>query len=199
MRLALWGAVLVGLLPAFGVAGLEGLVTHVRDGDTIELESRTVRLQGIDAPESDQPHGAVASRALEAKIGGRRVRIETHGRGNYGRIIGTVHLRNTNINAWLVRAGHAWVYEKYNDDPRLPRLERRAREADRGLWAASDPVPPWQWRHGASRGSSSGERDRDCSDFDTQAVAQKFFEANQPGDPHSLDGDGDGAACEGLP
>ncbi|MFP4393439.1 MAG: excalibur calcium-binding domain-containing protein [Desulfohalobiaceae bacterium] len=36
-------------------------------------------------------------------------------------------------------------------------------------------------------------------DFDTQAEAQSFFEKHQPGDPHRLDGDGDGVACEGLP
>lgn len=42
--------------------------------------------------------------------------------------------------------------------------------------------------------------DRDCSDFANQAQAQRFFEAHHPGrDPHSLDGDGDGKACEELP
>ena len=48
------------------------------------------------------------------------------------------------------------------------------------------PVPP-------------GE-DVDCSDFDTQPEAQAFFEANDPeNDPHQLDADGDGIACESLP
>lgn len=41
--------------------------------------------------------------------------------------------------------------------------------------------------------------DRDCSDFDTQRQAQRFFERHQPGYPHNLDGDGDGKACEDLP
>jgi micrococcal nuclease len=41
--------------------------------------------------------------------------------------------------------------------------------------------------------------DRDCSDFDTQPEAQRFFERAGPGDPHRLDGDGDGVACESLP
>lgn len=41
--------------------------------------------------------------------------------------------------------------------------------------------------------------DRDCADFSSQKQAQEFFEANQPGDPHRLDGDGDGRACEDLP
>ena len=43
--------------------------------------------------------------------------------------------------------------------------------------------------------------DRDCSDFSTQAAAQSFFlSAGGPySDPHSLDSDGDGIACESLP
>lgn len=38
--------------------------------------------------------------------------------------------------------------------------------------------------------------DRDCADFRTQAEAQAFFRAAGPGDPHRLDRDGDGLACE---
>jgi len=40
---------------------------------------------------------------------------------------------------------------------------------------------------------------RGCSDFDTQAEAQRFYERHQPGDPHRLDGNRNGEACEGLP
>jgi endonuclease YncB( thermonuclease family) len=39
-------------------------------------------------------------------------------------------------------------------------------------------------------------RDYDCSDFSSQAQAQKFLLA---GDPYGLDSDGDGVACESLP
>jgi hypothetical protein len=38
--------------------------------------------------------------------------------------------------------------------------------------------------------------DRDCSDFRTRDEAQAFFRAAGPGDPHRLDRDGDGRACE---
>jgi hypothetical protein len=41
--------------------------------------------------------------------------------------------------------------------------------------------------------------DRDCPDFSTQPEAQAFFEAAGPGDPHQLDADNDGIACEDLP
>jgi hypothetical protein len=43
--------------------------------------------------------------------------------------------------------------------------------------------------------------DRDCPDFATQEEAQEFFiAAGGPGrDPHRLDADKDGVACEKLP
>ena len=44
-------------------------------------------------------------------------------------------------------------------------------------------------------------RDMDCGDFDSHSEAQAFFyEYGGPeSDPHRLDGDGDGSACESLP
>lgn len=41
-------------------------------------------------------------------------------------------------------------------------------------------------------------RDKDCSDFPTQKAAQKFFKKHggPSRDPHRLDADHDGIACE---
>jgi endonuclease YncB( thermonuclease family) len=49
--------------------------------------------------------------------------------------------------------------------------------------------------------SLSQAADRDCSDFSTQAAAQEFFlaEGGPSSDPHRLDADGDGIACESNP
>ena len=41
-------------------------------------------------------------------------------------------------------------------------------------------------------------QDKDCADFQTQAEAQAVYNQD-PRDPHNLDGDGDGIACEALP
>ena len=48
---------------------------------------------------------------------------------------------------------------------------------------------------------STGGTDKDCTDFSTHAQAQAFFMANggPSSDPHNLDRDGDGQACETLP
>lgn len=54
-----------------------------------------------------------------------------------------------------------------------------------------------------SSGSSSGYSggDKDCGDFATHTEAQAFFiaQGGPSSDPHRLDGDNDGSACETLP
>lgn len=49
--------------------------------------------------------------------------------------------------------------------------------------------------------TESKAADRDCSDFSSQAAAQEFFiaEGGPSSDPHRLDADGDGIACESNP
>lgn len=42
-----------------------------------------------------------------------------------------------------------------------------------------------------------GVADKDCKDFDSRAEAQDFLE-DADGDPHRVDGDDDGIACERL-
>jgi hypothetical protein len=48
--------------------------------------------------------------------------------------------------------------------------------------------------------SVANARDRDCDDFKNQRRAQRFFKRHHPKrDPHRLDADNDGIACESNP
>ncbi|PSQ95699.1 MAG: nuclease [Bacteroidetes bacterium SW_9_63_38] len=217
--------VLVGVLVASALFSLpsraqsgdsfSGVVARVVDGDTYEVRSSTgntvtVRLFGMDAPESDQPYGDKATKAARRYLSDERVRVLVREEGAYGRTIARLHIQGRSLAELLVRDGLAWHSDRYApDETELRRLERQARNADRGLWAESDPIPPWDWRDGERHSSSSttapGELpyapngpDRDCGDFRSQEQAQRFYEAAGPGDPHRLDGDGDGRACETL-
>jgi endonuclease YncB( thermonuclease family) len=54
----------------------------------------------------------------------------------------------------------------------------------------------------ASAGATTASvSDRDCSDFANQAAAQRFYvtDGGPRRDPHRLDADGDGTACDSLP
>jgi endonuclease YncB( thermonuclease family) len=52
------------------------------------------------------------------------------------------------VNAYMVEAGWAWVYEKYAKEQleKLKQLESEAQQAKRGIWAQENPVAPWDWR-----------------------------------------------------
>ena len=50
------------------------------------------------------------------------------------------------VNAQMIEDGWAWHYKKYNDERRLASLEEEARAEKRGLWADSNPLPPWEFR-----------------------------------------------------
>lgn len=145
-------------------AALGAVVVSVPDGDTLTVRLNgalvRVRLEGVDCPEKNQPHGLAArwfvrKRALTASAQGRlhprRVTLELHGRDRNGRRIGRVSVDGRDVGVDLLRAGFAWHYRRYNCDPALARLEAAARRARRGLWADKKPIPPWQWRRGVRR------------------------------------------------
>jgi hypothetical protein len=118
--------------------------------------------------------------------------------GRYGRSVARIRVQGGSLGQMLVRDGMGWHYDQYAPNAtELARLERQARNANRGLRSQASPTPPWEWRDGNSTSETSSQ-DRDCSDFSSHTAAQSFFERHQPGGPHGLDGDGDGIACESL-
>jgi endonuclease YncB( thermonuclease family) len=91
---------------------LLGRVVGVHDGDTLTLltpERRQVRvrLHGIDAPESRQPHGTRAQQELSALAFRQAVRVVVADTDRYGRTVGRVWAGAVDVNAELVRRGAA--------------------------------------------------------------------------------------------
>lgn len=128
-----------------------GKVVGVKDGDTIEVlhgnQAVTIRLTGIDAPEKGQAFGQAAKRLTSDLCFGKIVTVKAAGIDKYGRTLAQVILPDgRNVEEELVRLGFAWHFKKYSSDAHLAALETEAREAQRGLWADSNPVPPWEWR-----------------------------------------------------
>lgn len=198
-------------------------VISTGDGDTLRINQQgqavTVRLACVDSAESDQPSGkAAADRLRQLLPAGQVVEIRPVDTDRYGRTVAEVYVAGQSINLQLVQEGMAVVYTEYLDgcpDSReqLLSAEQAARSARLGFWAQENPVMPWDWRHGGSSSTapssnaspapqpstrSSTGGDLDCSDFRTQAEAQQVLSADRS-DPHRLDGDGNGIACERLP
>lgn len=164
-QLAVWAFIAIsGLLgschrlPDAGVPA--GRVVRILDGDTIEVllggRAARVRLYGVDCPEAGQPYAAAARRFTGELCFGRRVTLRSFGSDRYGRLLAEVILPDGRIlNHELLRAGLAWWYREYAPHQSgLAALEAGAREARRGLWAESRPLPPWEFRRaGRSRGA----------------------------------------------
>ena len=72
------------------------------------------------------------------------MREETHDR--YQRMVARVECEGIDANAEQVRAGMAWVFDRYVTDRALYAVQADAEEARRGQWGDAAPVPPWEWR-----------------------------------------------------
>jgi micrococcal nuclease len=131
---------------------LVGSVVGISDGDTLTLldESKVqhkIRLAAIDAPEKAQAFGNRSKQALSDLCYDKAASIKVVDTDRYGRTVGEVTCAGTNANEAMVKSGMAWVYRKYAKGyPGLYKLEDEAKAAKRGLWADSNPVPPWEWR-----------------------------------------------------
>ena len=139
------------------------VVVGITDGDTLtarcdsaadaSTQTIKVRLAQVDAPEHHQPSCARSREHLAALCFKQRAEVRpiTAGGGSdrYGRVVAHVSCNGVDANTEQVRAGMAWVFDRYVTDQRLYTLQEEARAAHRGLWADAQPVAPWEWRRAA--------------------------------------------------
>jgi len=131
------------------------LVASVHDGDTLKLsDGRTIRLEGIDAPELSQPYGVEARNLLAKLTRRKKVRFEMRGKDRYGRTVAEIYVGKRSVNKSMVARGAAWWFRSFAPtNNQLRRLENSARTKKIGLWHAPDAIAPWQWRKMAERRS----------------------------------------------
>lgn len=136
---------------------LIGTVVGLADGDTVTVldASRTqyrIRLAGIDAPEKKQNFGSRSRQSLSELIFQKPVRVEYTKTDRYGRIIGEVLVNNIDASLEQIKRGMAWHYKAYEreqspvDRALYAQSETDARQAGRGLWQDTSPIPPWKFR-----------------------------------------------------
>ncbi len=126
----------------------------VVDGDTLIIGNAKIRLNAIDAPETDQlcldrsnklfSCGVVARDRLSARIGSASVSCETEGTDRYGRFLAVCFLGGDDLNRWMVSQGLALAYIQYSN--RYQAIEQIAKRDRKGLWAGAF-IAPWDWRH----------------------------------------------------
>jgi micrococcal nuclease len=188
----------------------------------------TVRLLGVDTPETTlsrvsadefagipdttagRDHlfnwGERATTFAENELEGTQVQMvfdpDSDRRGYFGRLLVYLYVDGENFNERLLGEGYARMYDsQFSLREEFAALEQEAQATDVGLWDFQDSdtesdtdsessdveVPPLP-----------SDGDYNCGDFETQEQAQYVLE-NESGDPHGLDADGNGVACESLP
>nr|WP_225169086.1 thermonuclease family protein [Ensifer sp. IC4062] len=133
-------------------AELQGVAT-ASDGDSLRLNGRRIRLEGIDAPEIGQTCrrgeatwdcGGEARERLKMLISGLATACRLHGHDRYGRDLGVCAAGQRDLGREMVLSGYAVSYGRYQNE------EDVAREGRVGLWSG-DFVRPQAWRQSNGR------------------------------------------------
>lgn len=176
-------------------------------------------------PKGEQ--AAAFTKQLLEKADRITLQYDVEKRDKYNRVLAYVFADGVNVQEELLEKGLArvgYVYKSRRHLDAFREAEKFAREKGIGIWecdgyVADDGYKPEKWCKEDEK--SAGETmytvvrdgktyifpfdpkgpDRDCTDFNSQEEAQAFFEAagGPAKDPHRLDPDRDGIACESLP
>jgi endonuclease YncB( thermonuclease family) len=150
-----WVLAVVWIAAGVALAGENSMTAKcvkVLDGDTLIIECeksrRTVNIEGIDAPELDQPWGKQVRSFVRDYLRGEDLEIEIlEETGDTVRARVTVN--GVDLSEMLVGRGLAWVSDG-STDAELVGLSDKARGLPCGLWMDPNPQPPWEFRETAS-------------------------------------------------
>ncbi len=141
-------------------------IVRVIDGDSVKVrlpsgEERSVRMYGIDAPETAQRRGDSSTRQLQKILSsGRDWRLHVLDEDHYQRLVGLIYREDAesayrnhdgtgilSANHEMVRTGWAHWYEEYGDKiGEFQNLERYAKKERLGVWQDDDILYPWDFR-----------------------------------------------------
>lgn len=204
-------------------------VAAVIDGDTIQVlidgKKETLRLIGIDTPETVDPRkpvqcfGKEASAKAKSLLSGKSVKLEADPiqgeRDKYQRLLRYVFLEDgTNFNRLMISEGYAHEYTystPYKYQAEFKQAQKEAEAAKKGLWAdnacstTTTPQPTTNvsssGNTGASSGLSGGGGGFTCAGKTLCGQMTSCAEANfylHTCGLSRLDGDKDGVPCETI-
>lgn len=107
-------AFLLTLLPTVALADITG-PARVIDGNTIEVAGQRIQLQGVAAPEWNQPGGEDAKVALHRLTTNKRITCYDTGERLHGRVVAICYLPDSrDIGEVLIRRGYARDCPRYS-------------------------------------------------------------------------------------
>lgn len=127
--------------------GVETIIVRVVDGDTVKTETETIRLIGIDTPETVHPtkpvqcYGPESSAYVKNRLPpGTPVRLESglEERDRFQRLLAYINLNSEDLNLTLIEEGYARAETRF-PHPRMTAYvaaESVAKQNNVGRWSA---------------------------------------------------------------
>ena len=92
---------------------ISGTITHVRDGDTIEIDGIAIRLAALNCPENDTQKGKYATKVAK-QFAGLQALCELTGAKTYDRLVGYCKIKGTDFGRYMMNNSSCKVWEKYD-------------------------------------------------------------------------------------
>ena len=180
---------------------ITGKVTRIIDGDTIKVDTHTIRFSLVDTPEYGKPGFAEAREYIEeiCPVGSAVLVDEDDGQsqGSYGRILAEVHCNGKNLNEVILEAGHAKISSYYCSKSEF----LQSSWAQKHGCVVAISKPPQTNMPAQTEKISCDESYPDVCippyppDLNCADISYTDFKVVAP-DPHRFDGDKDGIGCE---
>ena len=128
---------------------------RAKDGDSMMVGVKEVRLFGVDAPElsqscqrdgQDWACGAAAKDLLDSLVRGKTVYCTAAGTDQFDRVLARCAAGTTDLNRAMVANGYAVAFRRYSSD--FVSAEDSAKANKRGIWSSKFTMPS-DYRHGA--------------------------------------------------
>ena len=95
------------------VSVLRGKITHIRDGDTFEVNGMPVRISALDCPENSTSSGQKATR-FTRKFKGKQAVCELTGAKSYDRVVGYCSIEGKDFAQIMVDNKFCKFWPKYD-------------------------------------------------------------------------------------
>ena len=181
-----------------------GIVTEIIDGDTIKVNSNSIRFALASAPELDEEGGTASKKFIEVlcPVGSEVIvdQDDLQPLDKYGRMIAMIHCNGNNLNEELVESKYGFMSTQFCNSSEFMNQKW---VKDNGC-LENAPHLRSLYEQDAEFSNDVGRCDPSYLDFciaspppdlDCGDISQKKFTVLQP-DPHRFDGDKDGLGCE---
>jgi len=174
-----------------------GKVTKIVDGDTIHVAGQSIQLALVSSPELNKPSGLGAQHFLQqiCPVGSNVLVAEDDGQtqGSFGRIVALVYCNGVNLNKAVIEEGFGEI--SFDSCHQSEFALHSWSGCSRNQHLTESESQFYKTKSKCDPNYSGACIPINTSDLDCKDVPKNIKVVGS--DPHNLDKDGDGIACEG--